>query len=132
MRELKFRAWDKSHDQMEYINDLYWFEESGVHDSEGDGHHANYTLMQYTGLNDKNGVTIYEGDVIKDAGNIRGEVYWNKENASFYVKLIVPDVQESMKYFMNLHYPTLDTPLVNALKNFYVFGNIYENPDWDF
>ena len=75
MREIKFRAWD---------NDGYMF-----HQEETEGgmyfvmnkdpefsyplHHImcdrEWTLMQYTGLKDKNGVEIYEGDILKYSGS---------------------------------------------------------------
>lgn len=76
MREIKFRAWDG--ERM-----IEWgFLRDGIFTgpaSSGKGNPMTMKQMQFTGLKDKNGREIYEGDILKsDNGNI-GEVKWDDQ-----------------------------------------------------
>lgn len=74
-----------------------------------------FILMQYTGLKDKNGKEIYEGDVVRTHNDMASEqVYWNNEYAQFSKGRVIDGV------FSNIH---------EDISYCEVIGNIYENPD---
>ena len=115
-REIKFRAWDKRHNSMEYINDLYWFEENEIHDFNDD----NYIFMQNTGLKDKNGKEIYDSDIVK--------VTWGSGKIVFY----------EVKYCGSLGYHYLrdtknkeddDIICIYDYSQMDVIGNAFNNPE---
>ena len=115
-REIKFRAWDKRHNSMEYINDLYWFEENGIHDFNDD----NYIFMQNTGLKDKNGKEIYDSDIVK--------ITWGSGKIVFY----------EVKYCESLGYHYLrdtknkeddDIICIYDYSQMDVIGNVFDNPE---
>jgi uncharacterized phage protein (TIGR01671 family) len=90
-------------------------------------------LMQYTGLKDKNGKEIYEGDVVKfklfeSIGDVFGFVQWWKESAKFAVsryKWITNDGRLIEGKHASGGFP------MNQIRTdtFEIIGNIYENPD---
>lgn len=98
-----------------------------------------YDVMQYTGLKDKNGKDIYEGDILSFDGNMtadnsfglepngyiydkdsKHEVVWNAEQACWDVR---HDDDAEWKYRRDTH------GLMLQAKSVKVIGNIYENPE---
>lgn len=113
MREIKFRAWDICHKEMIYeIDDIDFLHEE-VYWKQCFAHpFQDISLMQFTGLKDKNGKEIYEGDILGGA-LLCGAVHWDNLRSKYVVQL-TPE---------GWH----DLPIISEMKE--VVGNIYENPE---
>lgn len=73
------------------------------------------TLMLCTGLSDKDGNPVYEGDIISDGNGDKQVVYWDDEAAGFYKR---PIDDESRSFSTGLR----------NLRFWKVCGNIYQSP----
>jgi uncharacterized phage protein (TIGR01671 family) len=79
---------------------------------------------QFTGLKDKNGREIYEGDIVKFKNSI-GQVVWRKEWTGFEIQTIRPKKMFSDEFYFCEDYIERNFEW-NELE---IIGNTYENPD---
>ena len=119
----KLRAWDKQDERMSY-GEVEYFDDSINYrfDHFCTGADEDVEFMQSTGIKDKNGVEIYEGDVINYRNSFRNPMTGSGSlsiNRDF--KIIFKDGEFKAKGF--------DIRLKNILSYSEVIGNIYENPE---
>lgn len=114
-REIKFRAWDRKNKKFALEinmsqNPMYW----------ADQLHADWELTQFTGLHDKNGKEIYEGDIIE----WKYLQTWHKNE----VRWVGGGFVVTTSGFKDDLNEPQDLSLVSIL-NCEIIGNIYENPE---
>lgn len=131
MREIKFRAWNPETKEMysRWIDTAFGYENwTAVND--GAPYEEKVVLMQFTGLLDKNGKEIYEGDIVGYWGGNKNGARWivgwddNKSGwAAVYGETDITDLGESMS----------GRPAFKLSKKLCekkeIIGNIYENPE---
>ena len=128
MREIKFRGWHKIGKEMVEMHQLplhsKYPKESLLDVFDNLSH--NWVLMQYTGLKDKDGVEIYEGDIIK---HNHGHWYVSFNVGSYYL------YHCEIKNYDNSHLAwgalkrLFDNDMIDIYNQVEVIGNIYENQE---
>jgi len=154
MREIKFRAWDTSVGRMGQVWQIDWNMKQVFYyyDNESDwsatrkaGRYCqelkNVILLQFTGLKDKQGKEICEGDILSFAGNITADdslgaepngfiydetskhvVVWDEKEGAWFPDTTNALDNECWKY-------RRDTRLLMRDGKCEIIGNIYENPE---
>jgi len=127
MREIKFRAWDTTKKEMLQVrqilipdgNNENGFQELAVSGLKFGTNPSHWRiappLMQYTGLKDKNGKEIYEGDILNTVSEPPFIIY--------EVTYIAP------RFLLKNRFGTFPFSPMASERHYEVIGNIYENPD---
>ena len=107
MREIKFRAWDFDSEQFFYFTMQDILHKIDFRILLPEMAYSNPDIQEYTGLRDKNGKEIYEGDKLEADSDFVGLVEYHKAEFNFVVG--------------GYPYP--------IWKHCIVIGNLYENPE---
>jgi len=117
MREIKFRAWHKADEKM---YEVYGFAQNKwfLKGKQFPMPNGAVVIMQYTGLRDKNGKEIYEGDLLTDYGEAPPLYVEYSEKHGAYCFVDKFDSSGTVYY----------TPLMIYYEQMEVIGNIFEHP----
>ena len=123
MREIKFRAWLKEERKMVNVETLFiginrlCFGNSKTEDLFFRDFEE-VELMQYTGLKDKNGKEIYEGDIVLI--KLDETSTWHKTVVGFKKGVFIADLIDKEDYVYIFHHGFTGD-------DFEIIGNVYEN-----
>ena len=132
-REIKFRVYDEDLKKMRYLNSSHDFI---CFDEKGNGYYHNMQTglgewfsdpMQYTGLKDKNGVEVYENDIIDIHQTVNGynQFVIQYDDYKFSARYYNQETKQILGWYQ---YDLDELFEINETeKEIEVIGNIYEN-----
>lgn len=136
MREIKFRAWDTEHREMILHKEdnclmipcsigVLWLDPT-IEENRYVIQTKRFILMQYTGLKDKNGIPIYEGDIVAAIHDFKNLVVtWCDDVCSFNLT----DTGDSKNWAYSEGLFNTERPEDMGHNHWEVLGNIYENKE---
>lgn len=149
-REIKFRAWDEINKRMTY--DFFWVHSDGDIWYDQDPHGVDMSgrkkiapvtrlkLMQYTGLKDKNGKEIYEGDILSAKRTVNGLPLPNGKAAEIFGD--IPTETRTWNEIVVAEFKVTESSISFILPEeggtyqergikleWEIVGNIYDNPE---
>ncbi len=118
MRKVKFRLWDNENARMTQPMQPVWFEENHWEDTDFAecARKCDHVLMQFSGMTDRNGKEVYEGDIVR--------YFLRNAFGSLQEFTGVCEFSDYTFLFRGLK----DHPSMNA-DGFEVVGNIYQNKE---
>lgn len=122
MNNLKFRVWDKKLKLLGNVSYIDFESKKMIYHNGFVNYYVNFEdveIMQSTGLKDKNGVEIYEGDIIDVGTRIPFLNKIQRDEETAYLKLVPLDKRWTESYFTNFE----------DKSRYEVVGNIYENKE---
>ncbi|BCJ86488.1 YopX family protein [Effusibacillus dendaii] len=115
MREIKFRAWDSKGWMRTDFSPSMIYDVLNITAFDLIWNSPDFVKMQYTGLKDRNGKEIYEGDILRDDETGLNLVVW--DNGAYWIRPVYDVVDTYMEYLSDY----------NEVCE--IIGNIYENPE---
>lgn len=134
MRDIKFRIWDTENKEMLKVQELdfeptFYGGRIAIRPDQYNDYFdtEDMILMQYTGLKDKNGKEIYEGDIVR-------QVSYKYSNDEYGHKGFYENISKVLYKGRAFQYEWIRTNGIEMPKDFKesfieVIGNIYDNPD---
>lgn len=122
MNNLKFRVWDKKLKLLGNVSYIDFDSKKIIYRNNFVGYYAKFEdveIMQSTGLFDKYGVEIYEGDIIDVGTRIPFLNKIQRDEETAYLKLVPLDKRWTESYFTNFE----------DKSRYEVVGNIYEHKE---
>ena len=123
MREIKFRAWDKKQKKMLYgvsIGTIKVWDENAPFISHEFSYSEDCIFEQYTGLKDKNGKEIYEGDIVEE------EIDCGDDDIDGTYRYTVVWDEDTLCWSLSPQYGAIHEDLWETNSSVEIVGNIHE------